>query len=685
MNKFLLKIFFLCLLLCSSHLKAQVKNDMFLHSEFVKKNVIAIRLSPTSLLSFEDYKDLNKELIIEIQKFKLDGNSKIAQGKPVYLKPFGIADTADWMSYIRKNNDQAAFLYQYMYPSKEQKNNKSPNQAPDAKQQLFNLVLLNCDYSSDAATASGLLFKDSLIDNQSVYTYSFSIGNKQGVKSLFEIKIDSKVLTQQPEINNFTAKLKKSVVTCKLDVSGYKEFYSAYYIEKSTDNVNFQKTTATPYVYLDYNQMKEKNKLVVEDTVSPKHSKYYYRIRGVNIFGEDSKPSNVIELNNYQVIKSYPNIDTIKTILNKMVFVKWKMLDDKETPLIKNFILARANKDVGPYTNIYQAKSALQYIDKEPLPNNFYKVMAITQYDDTLQSFSRMIYLNDTIAPVVPKNLKALVDKKGNVTVTWSKNTDQDLAGYRIFKANELHEEFVSTTEKFITDTVFTEKLPLNNLAHHLYYSITATDKNYNSSQKATPFKLRRPDTIAPVKPIITDVKLLQQGIKLFFSPSKSEDVELHTLTRSNVKDKSQKTILQFIPKDTVTKSFIDTSAVLGESYTYTLIAFDEDENKAISLTRYVIFETGFRPKMKDLTAKVDLEKRKIYLNWDVYDKDVEKYVLYRASETDPYIVVGTLEGKETAFIDKELSIGNVYSYKIKAVLKNGAESIFNKPIKVIY
>ena len=124
---------------------------------------------------------------------------------------------------------------------------------------------------------------------------------------------------------------------------------------------------------------------------------------------------------------------------------------------------------------------------------------------------------------------------------------------------------------------------------------------------------------------------------------------------------------------------------MLGESYNYTLTAFDEDENKAMSSPRYVIYETGYRPKMKKLNAKVDLEKRRIYLNWNVYDKDVEKYVLYRASESEPYIIIATIEGKETTFTDKELSIGNVYLYKIKAVLKNGAESIFNQPLKVTY
>lgn len=681
MKKFAFIFITLLLFLFSNLLLAQQPNEMFLHAEFVKENKIAIRLLPNNIKAFEDYKDL----IIEIKKFKLEGNNKIADNKLIYLKPFGIADTATWMNYMRKNNDQAAFVYQYIYPSSEQIKNKSPNQETNAKQQLFNLFLLNCDYSSDAATAAGLLFKDSLIDNQSVYSYSFSIGNKQFVKKLFELKIDARVLTQQPKIDNLTAKNKKGGVTVKLDMIAYRKYYSAYYVERSTDGKIFNRTSNVPFVYLDYKENKEKNIISIDDSIKSKEPTFYYRIKGVNFFGEESEPSNVVTIKNYQEIKSYPNIDTLKTILNKMVLVKWKMLDSKETPLIKNFILLRASNDSGPYTILHQNKSLLQFVDNAPLANNFYKVMAITQYDDTLQSYSRMIYLNDTIPPISPKNLKAIVDKKGNVTVTWNKNTESDLNGYRIFKANSLNEEFVSLNEKFITDTVYKETLPLNNLARCIYYSCVATDKNFNSSKQSTPFKLRRPDTIAPVKPIITNVKLLQHGVKLFFSPSKSEDVELHSLTRSNVKDNQQKTVVQFLAKDTLTNSFIDTSAVLGESYSYTLTAFDEDENKSLSTPRFVIFETGFRPKVKDLTAIVDLEKRKINLSWANSQSEVDKYLLYRATDNEPYTIITTLEPNKNSFTDKELNIGNTYYYKIKAVFKNGAESIFNNPIKVIY
>ena len=77
MKKFTFILISILLYLFSNLLFAQQANEMFLHAEFVKENKIAIRLLPTNIKAFEDYKDL----IIEIKKFKLEGNNKIADAK----------------------------------------------------------------------------------------------------------------------------------------------------------------------------------------------------------------------------------------------------------------------------------------------------------------------------------------------------------------------------------------------------------------------------------------------------------------------------------------------------------------------------------------------------------------------------------------------------------------------------
>ena len=78
-------------------------------------------------------------------------------------------------------------------------------------------------------------------------------------------------------------------------------------------------------------------------------------------------------------------------------------------------------------------------------------------------------------------------------------------------------------------------------------------------------------------------------------------------------------------------------------------------------------------------------KKDTVSASQDFFLAEVDKYILYRASDNEPYTIITTLEPNKNSFIDNELNIGNTYYYKIKAVFKNGAESIFNNPIKVIY
>ncbi len=40
--------------------------------------------------------------------------------------------------------------------------------------------------------------------------------------------------------------------------------------------------------------------------------------------------------------------------------------------------------------------------------------------------------------PAVPSGLKAVVDSNGVVTLTWNKNSERDLMGYKIYRAMKI-------------------------------------------------------------------------------------------------------------------------------------------------------------------------------------------------------------------------------------------------------
>lgn len=660
------------------------QNTISVHTNYyTKQGKIIVRLLPNSKSTFE----FLRTSTIKVTRFeKVEQNLINEKLIERYLKPFDLADTLNWMGFYRKDPNRMAFIYQYLHPNDEQKKLATTNKNQKNAQQLFDLVLLNCDFSSDAARSSGLMFSDSTIDNKSTYVYKLAYYNKDETKltEVASITIDSKVLSTNPEITNFEAKGKKGKAYFKWKVFEYKKSYSGYYIERSIDKLNYVKVNDVPMICFIEQDENKKDIITFDEVMKEQDKTYYYRIRGVNFFGEESEPSNVVEIKNYKQVNSFPLIDSIEVINNKMVFLKWRMNEKSETDLITKYILGRSKTDNGAYEFIYQSSSQLEYLDKTPLENNFYKVFGITQSGDTLSSFSRMASISDTIAPAVPKQLSAVVDKKGRVTVSWQRNNEKDLQGYKLFKVNALHEEFVMVNQEFITDTFYKEVLPLNNLSHYLYYAVVATDNMYNSSAKSEPFKLKRPDTIAPAKPIITHFILKQRGVLIYFNLSQSDDIAYHEVLRHDAASSKNVVIRKLESKDSI-KGIIDTTAILGEKYMYQLIAVDGDDNFSLSNSIAVDYETGFRNPITEIKAQEDRTKHLITLQWKKYSNETESYVIYRASKTQPYTIINTLEGTETSFVDKNLNIGNVYYYKIKANLKNGAETIISKPIEVEY
>ncbi len=666
------KAFFLIGLLIA-FLNSSSQNKVVYAKSFVKQNKVILRWVPADKKIFE-------AAIKNGYKITRYTNNESAI-LSVNVTPY--RDTLKWATLI-KSNESAMVAYKMIFGSN---NKKAATPQEAAKEKMFyDLFLLSCDFDGNIAKASGLFFADSTISNSKTYTYKIEVNNlPPGLKySAATLDVNTSVLSKNPTIKNLSAKFKNHSVKLKWKAVDYRSDFSAYNVERSLDSINYTQINPSPVILLSSQFEKKKEFIYYDDTISRTNTKYFYRIRGINHFGELSAPSNVVSGMDYGAINSFPLIDSIKVIQNQKVFLQFRMQDKKENSKPKEYIVVRSKKDKGPYEKVFSSKRPGNFIDEKPESTNYYKAGAVTYNDDTLYSYSYLALIIDTVPPTPPTGLKAKVDLKGNVSLSWDKNPETDVQGYKILKSNALHEEFVQINNEFAREPVYRDKLNLKTLSRTIYYSVVATDKRYNNSNKCAPIEVKRPDTIAPVKPILTDLEMSQKGIKVNWINSSSEDVKYYVLYRSAEMQTKEIKLKEWNVKDSL-KTFMDTTVIAGEGYKYRLLVSDEDDNISVSNNPYIKFETGYRKKMSGIKFEIDRTAKFIKLKWNGYGKDIDKFVIYRAKKGAQLTIIKTLDGKEVEFKDTEPNIGNIYEYRIKAVYTNGAEGIISDAIIVDY
>lgn len=650
---------------------------------FIKKDKVLFRIVPTNKKMY----DLIKTNSLKITRYNLlNGNLSNEVVINEMLHPNWIADTINWMRLMRKDKNKTAFIYNALFQNKASQNIGQQEKERQEKM-VYDLMLLSCDFDAEIAKACGLFFVDTSITKNNIYIYKIAIytaTNSIATKQLLTFTVNTSVISSNIKIDDLSCKAKNKICTLKWKAINYKKEYSGYNIERSDDSVNFKKINSAPVILFSSQFEKNKESVFYKDTMSQVNKKYFYRIKGINFFGEESDPSNITTAYSSAIINTIPLIDSINVIQNRVVKISWRMENNNETLLPKKYILVRSDKDNGLYKTLFESKEILKFNDFNPLSSNFYKVGAITFNNDTIYSYSRMATIIDTIPPETPLNLSAIVDSKGVVTICWKRNKEIDLQGYKIFKANALNEEFVQLNNKFIYDSSYIDKLNLKTLSKKIFYSIAATDKNFNTSIRSIAIEVKRPDTIPPAAPILQSTIPESSGIKLNFILSKSDDVLKHVIFKKSEAEKEFINIKNLIKEDS-SQVFIDTTSEYGKIYTYRLTVYDAYNNFTSSKDLTIKYETGYRKKLTKVNFIVDRTLKNISLNWEYNEKGIEKFILYRKKENEQLTIIKTVDGKTLSFIDATPNIGNVYEYRIKAVLYNGAESVISDPIKVIY
>jgi uncharacterized protein len=550
----------------------------------------------------------------------------------------------------------------------------------------FGFMLLACDLSPAAANAAGLRFVDRSVKKGERYAYKISVAQQpKGITIEPGVCVTSlqEIVRLSPP-REFSVHFLDSLARLQWLSNIDKGIYTAYTVERSADGKNFKPVTDLPVINSTDKPNQPFNYFI--DTLTDNETTWYYRIKGLTPFGGSGPYSQVVNGRGAAAI-DLPFLDTIASIDNKKILLQWHLsalLKSKTTSVF----ITRAAKAEGPYKDISPAlgKDVISFTDEKPAGDGYYRLKIKTTDNRMVFSLPALGQVIDVLPPAMPVGVKGIIDSTGIVHLEWNANTEADLRGYRIFRANAAHEEFTEVTRRVLRKNSFTDTVTIQTLSEKVLYRVVAVDKVYNPSEYSDIFTLNRPDKIAPSAPVFTYGRPQDTvaGILLKWKNSTSSDVVKQVMYRVSSQVGSFNKDIVFTDSANYTHEWLDTAVQAGSKYYYELVAYDEAGNQSKDRSGDIVYETAYRPAIKDIQAQVNRDKKQISVEWK-HNQEPAVYYIYRSVNNQGYLLYKKLTGAQKSVTDGEIKIGNTYMYRIKAEWTSGKTTMMSKPVTVQY
>lgn len=583
----------------------------------------------------------------------------------------GIAAEAVYGQQFTVSAGKSSSMYEIVNMATEQSNR-------------FSFAMFSADMSPIAAKAMGLWLTDKSVRKDESYLYKVIINNYTVQK------IDTGyVLSGFPEyralprpIPLVANKQGKSVIL-GWDRSIAESFYTAFMIERSIGETDFSLITPDPVINPSVDGKNESPFFSYVDTLDSRSLNIRYRVQGISPFGERGPWSDTAVIKGGPVLGESPSIIRYDCKDNKNVTIGWDFpANDKA---LTGFQVMRSDDAQIGYKNISGVlpPQTRQFIDTIPMPSNYYKVFALGENGDMTMSLTAMVQPVDSFPPAPPTGLQATVDSTGKVTLRWKANTETDMFGYRVYRANNMNEEFSQLTVRPVNDTVFFDKINIKTLTKYVYYRLFAIDNRQNHSKFSEALEVKRPDFIAPVRPVFKEVKPNEKGIMLSWSSSSSNDVATQELYRYTTDTLNMHLIARFT--DVSVKTFTDTTAVGDTIFRYRFYALDESGNRSVPA---IVSSLSGRKINNTITlkAKAIRDKGTVELSWNApVGKSIERYIIFRSENEAALSAFTYVLPPATSFADKQLTISSKYTYCIRAQFTDGTMGAISKKVEVEY
>lgn len=462
-------------------------------------------------------------------------------------------------------------------------------------------------------------------------------------------------------------------------------FFSAYFVERTTDNKSFRRLNEVPLTTaIGANQP---DAHIYSDHSAEIGKQYYYRVIGITPFAETSEPGeSVIGIARDLEGPMPPQKLDVAQKADSFVLT-W----DIDSQLISadaiGWYVKRSSSASGTMQLLHEKPLPLRqrsFTDNNPVPivTNYYRVYAVDTAGNETPSIIRAAVWVDSIPPATPTGLNAIVDSSGIVSIYWNNNTEADLQGYRVFVRDDRNKEWYQLTSRPVVENSFSDTIDIKSLSRSIQYTVVATDYHYNTSAYAKAFTLKLPDLVAPSAPRWAPWSVEGDKVKLNWYPSAATDLRAHRLIRSDEQGRLG-LYRDFIPGDNSTLI----SVVSGVPASFALVAIDSAGN--VSDTAYLQNVVGTAVEklaaIRQFKAKVIQDQKAILLEWSYDAVENVMFVLYRKSlDSDLTEFVGRFDALTRNHTDRGPSIFRQgFDYYLKAVAADGRESDWAVPLRM--
>lgn len=634
----------------------------------VNDNEIRLKWFPTN---FQDMKALILEgaEITRVDGIVESNNPLFNSGIKTKIDPAKIRFTA--LSKTDSSYSKIEALLQPFYETKQL--------SSEVKEFAFVMLTLDNSISSKLGEIIGSEFRDKNFEKNKSYTYRISI---KGVKDQFITISSQNTEYSKLELNPLLLDQKKAVELNWNAQKTLKEGFG-FYIERK-EGSTIKSLFETPYVRAVSKDVVKNAPDFYRDETFEEGKFYEYRLVGLNYFGEKKLFSEWMKIKIPTFIHGSMYIDTsYASDKNRFISGVFETDSAKQNTVLM-YQLYRSDKNQGKYELIQEVKAdgnkvLFKVFEPKTGDRYYYKIAALRPSEDSIFSNSAYVFTLDQEAPSPPSSVKATIDPNGIVQLSWIAPPDKDIQGYRIFRANEKREEFIEKTSSLVNGLNFLDTLRLDNLTSECFYFVQATDLNYNTSIHSDTVMVIKPDTIPPIPCIIKTIEIVNDAIQVKWINSNSSDFKNSALIRKT----AAKIDTLLVWENPKVAGFIDTNATPGFSYQYKIITLDKSNNKSVSDDRELFFETGYRNPVKGFNC-VKTEKT-IELTWDKPNFEIYNYSIYRKDNNGNFSLLKTVTSEKINYSDKNLTIGNSYSYYIQYMTKEGIKSLPSKTITIKY